>query len=499
MNDPGPRTPVPRLLLFLLVVSIAACKVGPDYVEPITPVPDVWTDQITAEMADSMPPIEEWWAALNDTVLTELIRRAEIANKNLGIAVARVKETRALRGIAKGGLLPDIVLSGTYSRVMISENSPQGQILVGAGVPVTSTGVWNTGLGLSWEMDLFGRIRRTIEAATAFMEASIEDYRDVLVTVYAEVAFNYVDVRSFQARIAFARANAEGQRGSLLLTRNRFAAGLTSALDVAQAESNLGNTEARIPTLEIGLIAAENRLAVLLGEQPGALKQLLAGSMAIPVADQDITAGVPADLLRRRPDIRRAERELAAQTAIVGVATADLYPSFSLTGFIELEAIDFADLSNSGSFGWGIIPGFTWAIFAGGKIRNRIKAEEARTEQALVFYEQTVLLALEDVQTALVAYDREQVRRDRLQEAVTATVRSVELVRIQYISGLTNFQNYLDAQRSLFDQQDQFASSEGQVIKNLIDLNRALGGGWALDSRPPDRRPTDSADSGTDD
>jgi len=496
MNRFRHRSHFTRLLLGLVVGGLAACKVGPDYVEPITPVPDVWTDQVTAEMADSTPPIEEWWAALNDTVLTELIRRAEIANKDLGIAVARVKETRALRGIAKGGLLPDIVLSGTYSRVMISENSPQGQILVGAGIPVTSNGVWNTGLGLSWEIDLFGRIRRTIEAATAFMEASIEDYRDVLVTVYAEVAFNYVDVRSFQARIAFARANAEGQRGSLVLTRNRFAAGLTSALDVAQAESNLGNTEARIPSLEIGLIAAENRLAVLLGEHPGALKRLLADSVGIPVAAQDITAGVPADLLRRRPDIRRAERELAAQTAIVGVATADLYPSFSLTGFIELEAIDFSNLFSGSSVGWGIIPGFTWAIFAGGKIRNRIKAEEARTEQALVFYEQTVLLALEDVQTALVAYDREQVRRDRLQEAVTATVRSVELVRIQYISGLTNFQNYLDAQRSLFDQQDQFASSQGQVVKNLIDLNRALGGGWALDSMPPDQRPTADADGG---
>jgi NodT family efflux transporter outer membrane factor (OMF) lipoprotein len=406
----------------------------------------------------------------------------------LAIAVGRVKEARALRGIAKGGLLPDIVLDGTYTRRLISENSPLGQSFVNAGEPISATNVWNTSLGLSWEIDLFGRIRRTVEAATANLEASIEDYRDVLVTVYAEVATNYVDVRAFQARLAFAESNAAAQRGSLELTRNRYLAGLTSALDVAQAESNLRNTEAQIPTFQVGLIAAENRLAVLLGEQPGTLRRVLADSMAIPRAGYDVTVGVPADLLRRRPDIRRAERELAAQTAIVGVATADLYPTFSLTGFIELEAINFDDLFDLSSIGWGIIPGFRWPIFTAGKIRNRIKAEEARTEQALGFYEQTVLLAMEDVQTALVAYDREQVRRDRLQEAVTATSRSVELVRTQYISGLTNFQNFLDAQRSLFDQQDQLANSQGQVVKNLIDLNRALGGGWTVDSLPPDQR-----------
>ncbi len=496
MNHPAHRTSTLRLILALLVGGLASCKVGPDYVEPTTPLADRWTDQVTAEMADSTPAIEEWWEALNDTVLTELIRRAEIANKDLAIAVGRVKETRALRGIAKGGLLPDIVLDGTYSRVMISENGPAGRFAVQSGGDVQPVNVWNTGLGLSWEIDLFGRIRRTIEAATANMEASIEDYRDVLVTVYAEVALNYVDVRSFQARIAFAEANAEGQRGSLLLTQNRYAAGLTSALDVAQAESNLRNTESQIPPLQVGLVAARNRLAVLLGEQPGSLIGTLADSMAIPTVDQDVTLGVPADLLRRRPDIRRAERELAAQTAIVGVATADLYPSFSLTGFIELEAIDFSDLFSGSSVGWGIIPGFSWPIFTAGKIRNRIKAEEARTEQALSFYEQTILLALEDVQTALVAYRQEQIRRDRLNDAVTATTRSVFLVRTQYIAGLTNFQNFLDAQRSLFDQQDQLASSQGQVVKNLIDLNRALGGGWALDSTPPDQRSTASVDGG---
>ncbi len=495
MNDPGHRSPAPRLLHLLIVGSFAACKVGPDYVEPTTPMPDQWTDQITAEMADSTPPIRDWWSALNDTVLTELIRRAEIANKDLGIAVARVKETRALRGIAKGGLLPDIVLDGTYQNILLSENSPQGQLAIQAGRDVKPIETWNTGLGLSWEIDLFGRIRRTIEAATANLQASIEDYRDVLVTVYAEVALNYVDVRAFQARIAFAEANVEGQRGSLELTRNRFAAGLTSALDVAQAESNLGNSQAQIPSLQIGLRSAANRLTVLLGEQPGAIDGLLADSMPIPSATGNIATGIPVDLLRRRPDIRRAERELAAQTAIVGVATADLYPSFSLSGYIELEALDFASLGSSGSIGWGIIPGFQWPIFTAGKIRNRIKAEVAVTEQALRFYELTVLLALEDVENAIIAYRREQTRRDRLQEAVTATARSVELVRTQYISGLTNFQNYLDAQRSLFDQQDQLASSEGQVVKNLIGLNRALGGGWTIDSLPPDQRPITSANN----
>jgi NodT family efflux transporter outer membrane factor (OMF) lipoprotein len=318
-----------------------------------------------------------------------------------------------------------------------------------------------------------------VEAADAQLQASVEDYRDVLVTIYAEVGSAYVDARAFQTRLDFATQNVSAQENSLELTRDRFNAGLTSALDVAQAEQNLAQTRSTIPALEIGLEAALNRLAVLLGEAPGSLHDELQEHTGLPQPDDKVAYGIPADLLRRRPDIRQAERLLASQTARIGIATADLYPTLSLGGSVGLEALDFDNLGDGGSVFWSIVPKISWPIFTGGKIRNRIRAEEARTAQALAAYEQTVLRALEEVQNALVAYGQEKMRRDRLLEAVNASQRAVDLVETQYLSGLTNFQNFLDSQRSLFRQQDELADSSGQVRNNLITLNRALGGGWS--------------------
>ena len=489
-------TRLPALQVALIgVLLMGACTVGPDYVQPLAPTPDLWSAAVAGELSKEEPDIERWWTALGDSVLTELIRRAEISSLDVAAAVARVREARAIRGIATGDNLPSLTLSGAYSRTRISENSPQfpaegepGEGENGDGAVFDNpSDFWSVGFDMSWEIDLFGRIRRQVEAATAEFQASIEDYRDVLVTLYAEVAASYIDVRSSQARIAFALSNAEGQSRSLQLTRDRFLAGLTSALDVSQAESNLANTEAAIPSLEIQLTFAKNRLAVLLGEPPGTLDDLLDEPAPIPDPSEKITVGMPGDLLRRRPDIRRAERRLAAQTARVGVATADLYPSFSILGFFGLESIDFSDLGKSASIAWGIIPGFSWNLFEGGKIRNRIKVEYARTDQVLVAYELAVLVALEEVENSLIAYARERIRRDRLSDAANASQRSVDLVRTQYLSGLTNFQNVLDTQRFLFQQQDELAASEGQVVLNLISLNKALGGGWALDEPTAER------------
>jgi NodT family efflux transporter outer membrane factor (OMF) lipoprotein len=474
--------------MLCLTLVLAACKVGPDYVEPEVEVTDEWYASVEDEMSSDEPDIEKWWENLADTTLTNLIKESELANLDLRIAVARVAEVRALRGIAKGDLFPDLVLSGAYSRTKISENSPLGEAIQGAGRESAPVDVWETTASSFWEIDLFGRIRRGVEAATAEFEASIEDYRDVLVSLYAEVAFGYVQVRSLQRRLDYANQNVAAQRESLELTRDRFQAGLTSALDVAQAEQNLAQTEATIPALEARLNGSLNTLAVLLGKQPGAVHERLeVGEGTIPREPTDILVGVPADILRRRPDVRGAERRLAAQTARIGVATADLYPTFSLSGFVQAVATTFTGQFEEGSLGWSIIPGFRWDLFKGGKIRNNIRAEEARTQQALYGYRQTILLAFEEVETAMVAYDRERVRRARLEEAASASERAVELVRTQYVSGLTNFQNLLDTQRSLFQQQDRLAASEGQVIINLIALNRALGGGWSLDEEAPDR------------
>lgn len=482
------RSPV---WLAALVPLAAACTVGPDYEPPdftAAMVPDQWRTTVETEMAADTTDLEMWWVSFNDSLLTELIKRSEFGNLDLQAAVGRVAEARAIRGVAKGGYWPDIVLGGAYSYQKLSENGLQG---AQAGQPGDGTGdgpssllsepfdSWTAGLSLSWEIDLFGRIRRTVEAADAQLQASVEDYRDVLVTLYAEVGSAYVDARAFQARLDFATQNVAAQENSLELTRDRFNAGLTSALDVAQAEQNLAQTRSTIPALEIGLEASLNRLAVLLGQAPGSIHDELREHAGLPQPDDKVAYGIPADLLRRRPDIRQAERLLASQTARIGIATADLYPTLSLGGTVGLEALEFDDLGDGGSVFWSILPKISWPIFTGGKIRNRIRAEEARTAQALAAYEQTVLRALEEVQNALVAYGQEKMRRDRLLEAVDASQRAVDLVETQYLSGLTNFQNFLDSQRSLFRQQDELAQSAGQVRNNLIALNRALGGGWS--------------------
>jgi NodT family efflux transporter outer membrane factor (OMF) lipoprotein len=467
------------LSLVPLILGAAGCiKVGPDYLPPEPPVPDAWHTAAVAGLAEGEAGVQIWWTVLGDSILNDLVARAQEANLDLRSALHRVEEARALRGIATGERVPSVEASGSYDRLQASENGLPG----GDG---SSTDLWNIGVGAAWEIDVFGRVRRGVESATAGFEASVEDYRDVLVSVLAEVASSYVDVRSLQARIDFARSNVENQDQTLRLTRDRFAAGLVSALDVAQAESILAETRSRIPLLESELEFAFNRLAVLLGEPPGTLQAELGSDGNIPLPPASVAVGLPADLLRQRPDIRSAERVLASQTALIGVATADLYPSFGLAGTLGLEAVDFSDLGESSSLGWSAGGFFRWDIFAGGRIRSRIRVEEARTAQALAAYERTVLLALEEVEDFLVAYQNEQQRRDRLAESVAATERALDLVLTQYRAGLTNFQNVLDTQRSLFDRQDLLAASEGLVVGNLIGLYRALGGGWDPDTPDP--------------
>ena len=414
---------------------------------------------------------------MGDPVLDDLIRRAGASNLDLREAQARIFEARARLGFTSGQRLPSVDAFGSYSYgKFVSEKGPLKPLAdVVDGFDTTS--LFSTGIDATWEIDVFGRIRRSVESAAAGYDASLEDYRDVLVTLFAEVAANYVDVRSLQDRIAYAIENADAQRASVTLTRDLHDAGASSALDVSQAESNLASTEAVIPLLNIALSYALHRLAVLLGEPPGALYEELGRRGAIPAASSGVATGIPADLLRQRPDVRRAERLLASQTARIGVATADLYPRFSLSGFFALEATDLSDLGGGAT--WSIVPGLRWNLFDRGRIRNAIQVEEARTEQALVRYEKTVLRALEDVENALTAFRLEQIRRESLLVAVTATTRTVELSEIQYRSGLTDFRNVLDAQRSLFVQQDQLASSDGLVTRSLIALYKALGGGWA--------------------
>ena len=295
----------------------------------------------------------------------------------------------------------------------------------------------------------------------------------------SEVGQAYVDMRTFQQRIDYARSNVRTQQGSLRLTSDRNAAGLVSDLDVRQAELNLATTEAFIPSLQIGLTVAINRLGVLLGQHPTALRAELETPTPIPSPPSEILVGLPTELLRQRPDLRSAERKLAAQTAQIGVAKADLYPRLALLGTFAFDALDAAKLFTGDASAFSFGPAVRWNLFDGGRIRSNVKAQESLTEQALLGYEQTVLLALEEVEDAFVAYVQENERRDMLQRSVTAADAAVKLVNTLYRTGLTDFQNVLDTERSLFQQQDQLAQSEGEVTQNLIQIYRALGGGWS--------------------
>jgi multidrug efflux system outer membrane protein len=479
----GPGT-IPVVLCGMLLL-LAGCTVGPDYETPeLEAVPDAWQNAAAEDIADSNSILKEWWTAFGDTLLDTLMVRAQVANLDVAEAVGRIREARAYHQIAGGDYYPQVATDLSFTRTEIGENTPLGPLSdIGGGNPSNN---WEFGLGASWEIDVFGRIRRTREATGARVQASIEDYRDVMVSLQAEVAVTYVNIRTTQLRLDFAWDNVESQRETMEIVTAREDAGLVPLLDVTRARSNLANTEAAIPLLETGLEVELNRMAILLAQAPGSLDEMLMTPMEYIQPDIDMTISLPAELLRRRPDVRRSERELAAQTALIGVATADLYPSFSLAGVMTLQANEFGNLADSGHFGWSMVPGVRWNLFTGGKIRGQIKAEEAKTEQLLASYEKTVLGALAEVENTMVALRQENVRRGLLQIAVEASQQSVELVHIQYVEGLTDFQSYLDAQRVLFDQQDSFASSRGQVYTNLVNLNRSLGGGWSLDDPDPD-------------
>ncbi len=452
-------------------------KLGPDYSPPKLEMQDAWNQKITEKLANGSANLQTWWTVFNDPILNSLIERAGTGNLKLKASYARIKEARAIRGTAAGERYPDLNATGDARR----KRSPHTFF-----PPTTqqsrTDNFFKIGGEGSWEIDFWGKIDRSIESADASLEASIEDYRDMLVILYAEVADNFVETRALQDRIKYIRGNIETQRKSLQMTKDRFEAGLAPNLDVQQAELNLAKTESRLPTLQMLLVQTINGLGVLLGEHPDALHEELKKPSSIPKPLNQITVGLPVELLRQRPDIRKAERNLAAQTALIGVAKADLYPSFSLFGTFEMAANDFGDaLSYSKSRMHSFGPSVQWNIFDGGRVRNRIRAEDARTEQTLNIYEQTVLNALEDVENAIVSYTQEDLRRGALERSVIAARKSTELVKTLYENGLTNFQNVQEMERFRFEQEDQFAESEGKVIQNLIRIYRSLGGGWNPD------------------
>jgi NodT family efflux transporter outer membrane factor (OMF) lipoprotein len=476
------KTPQLEHSLTLLACLFAGCAaVGPDYTPPAPDAPAGWSrlDASDKPVARAEAPgdLSQWWNSLNDPLLSELIDEALQDSLDLRSAQARLREARARRVVAAAGRYPSVTASGSASR---SESSEQ----VGSG---DTRNFFSAGFDANWELDVFGGVRRSVEAAEADLESSAASLENTRVSLAAEVALNYVEVRTQQTLLGIARANLASQSETLQLTDWRAQAGLVSSQDVEQARSNREQTRAQIPALETGLAEAEHRLDLLLGRVPGTLHARLTPAGDLPSVPEQIAVGIPADTLRQRPDVRAAERALAAQTARVGVAEAARYPSFNLSGSIGLEALTLGALGNSGAATSSLFAGITGPIFDAGRLRAQVEIQDAVREQALVGYEQTVLVALQDVENALVGLARSRERSEALTNATESARNAAQLARQRYSAGLIDFQSVLDTERSVLLLEESLASSRANGVLTLIRLYKALGGGWSPQSEtiPP--------------
>ncbi|MFA7318781.1 MAG: efflux transporter outer membrane subunit [Sulfuricella sp.] len=451
----------------ILLAALGGCAaVGPDYAEPALPVPANWNN--APAQAAAAQDLSRWWLQLGDPLLSGLIEQPLQASPDLRSAQAKLREARARRGLAGANQFPTVTAS-------VSESRSKSSAATGTGL---TRELYSAGFDAGWEPDIFGGTRRALEAAQADLEGSEASLHGTRGSLLAEVALNYVELRAYQARLAIAQSNLASQSETLELTGWRTQAGLTSSLDVEQARTNREQTRAQIPSLESGLAQAEHRLAILLGQAPGALHDKLAAPAPIPAAPDNVAIGIPADTLRQRPDVRVAERKLAAETARIGEATAALYPGFQLSGSIGWEALSFGTLGGSDSLTRSLLGSVAATLFDGGRIRQRIAIQNAIQEQALVSYEKTVLGALEEVENALVYLASSRRREQALREAADAAHNAVLMARQRYSSGIIDFQKVLDTERTLLTVQDSLKTTQAESISALIRLYKALGGGW---------------------
>ncbi len=471
----GRRTRRAAAVLLLGAAALPGCVVGPDHAAPVVHTPQRWNAAPGRGLASD--PVEaEWWRRLGDERLTTLVAQSLTANLDIRAATARVREARALRGVAAADQWPTIALDTAYQRQQASGAAPDAPPPGAERGPVD---LFEAGFDASWEIDLFGRIRRSVEAAQADQAAAEERERDVRVSVAAETARNYVDMRGAQALLDVATRNIAIQTDFLSLTRSLADGGLATDVDVARALAQLRLTESAVPGLHAQVAAAAHRLAVLQGRTPDALIAELGRPAPLPLPPPAVAIGLPGELARRRPDIRAVERELAAATARIGVATADLFPRITLGGTIDLRADAFSGLGDGDSVSWGLGPRLTWPLLDGERIRNRIVAADARAEQSLARYEPAVLRALEECETAMTHFHRQQERRERLDASLSANRDAVRLATERYERGLEPFLTVLDAERDLFSVESEVVQAQTRVLTELIAVYKALGGGWS--------------------
>ena len=479
---------LPSTILGLLIAAlvISGCAmVGPDYVKPTPPEPETWLESTDPKLQTRDTDFSDWWTVFKDPVLNDLVQAAYQQNLPLQIAGLRIYEARAQLGIAFGFQYPQTQQGlGSASLNQVSKNAPNA---VNTDRYYSN---YDIGLDAAWELDVWGKFRRAVQTGVANLEASIADYDDILVSLTSEVARTYISMRTSEERLKVARQNVEIQLRSLQIAEVRFKAGAVTELDVSQARSLLKGTEATIPDFVTGIRQAKNALAILLGKLPGEIDAMLGGPGLIPEIPAEVAVGIPTELLRRRPDIRFSERQLAAQSAQIGFAKADLFPHFSLFGSWGSQTAghtdyrsnnsNFSDLFKKGSIAYSTGGGFSWDIFNYGRISNQVRVEDARFQELAVNYEDTVLRAAQEVEDAMVGFLQSQDRVGFLEDAVKASKRSVDLSMIQYREGLVDYQRVLDTQRDLANQQDNLVFSAGSVSQNLIALYRSLGGGWEI-------------------
>ncbi len=460
----------------IALAVLAGCAVGPDYQPPHAPAPAEWATGLAGGETAAPAALASWWTSFEDPDLNALIGTAIRANLTLQVAEERVREARAEREVIAGGRWPSASASAGYSENRYGAHSypPLGMF---PGVPLDYN-LYNVGFDAAWELDLFGGVRRAVEASSAEVGAAEYARRDVLVSVLAEVARNYIDARAYQERLAITEENIAAQRAIVELTRSRYQSGLASDLEVEEATALLTTTQAQLPALESGFAQSVHQLAVLLGEDPGALLDKMSHVRPLPLTPPVVPVGLPSDLLRRRPDVERAERELAAASAEIGVAKADLFPKFSLVGGLGIESTATGNLLEYASRYYSAGPLVQWNLLEGGSLLANVRVQRARAQEALDTYRQTVLVALEDAENALVAYAKEQVRRGSLAQSVDSSEAAFHLSSELYRSGLVDFLSVLDAERTLYISQDSLIESTQSVSLDLVQLYKALGGGW---------------------
>jgi outer membrane protein, multidrug efflux system len=496
----------PRRLLTACVLTplIAGCTVGPNFVSPQANAPKGWTDTALPKVANGARPSPfntkpdddvSWWASFHDATLSTLIVRAATSNLDVREAVLRISEARAQRSIAAADQWPTLGGNASYTRQGFSDTTAQGSLFNSIGSLGHGTGItlpsypnpydqYQIGFDASWEPDLFGGVRRSVEAASADTQASIEDSHDALVSLEGEVARAYTDLRGAQLKLAVTRANLATQREVLTLARQRKRAGLTTDIDVSNADAQVTSSRSQVPLLERQIEVDINQLSQLLAREPGGLRAELIAAQPIPAAPANIAIGLPADLARRRPDIRASEARLHAATAQIGVATANLYPSISLDASFGTQAEHPLDLTRWASRFFSLGPTLNVPIFEGGKLKAMVQLADVRQKEAAVDYAKTVLSALHDVENALIAYNTEGARRLDLEATAARNRNTLALARQRYTSGLTTFLDVLDAERSLQQTELALADSDAAKTTDLIALYKALGGGWQTAAVP---------------